>query len=116
MKSMRKTSVLFGLLLLAAGSAGAGTIEARVPFPFMVGHQVLPAGQYRVERNEYDASILVIRGEHGARASVITPSIQADGQDPAGQQPSLVFTHGEAGYRLKDVWTSPGNGREILAK
>ena len=33
-------------LALAAGSARAATLDVKVPFPFVVQGQTLPAGQY----------------------------------------------------------------------
>ena len=51
MKSMRTPLLLGSLLLLTAGAAVAGpVVTAKVPFPFTVRDQVLPAGDYRVER------------------------------------------------------------------
>jgi hypothetical protein len=107
--------MVFGFMfLLADGSARAATlVDARVPFPFVVNHQVFPAGQYRVERLGADPAILVIRGEHGINVSAISSSVEAAGQDPAGDKPSLTFTRGEDGYHLKDVWQSHADGREI---
>ena len=118
MKSMMGTPVLLAGVLLLVGSAAseAPMVEATVPFPFSVRGQVLPAGQYRVERDASDPTILLIRGQHGVRASAITTSTSAAGQDPAGGQVALVFTKGETGYRLKDVWEGHASGREIPSK
>ena len=117
MKLMLKTSALVGFgLLLTSGSASAGTVEATVPFPFTVGTRVLPPGQYRVERDMSDPTILMIQGEHGVHAAAITQSTEAPGHDPAGHQAALVFTRGESGYRLKDVWESRDTGRELPAR
>ena len=35
-----------GLLMLAAGTASAAAVEVKVPFPFVVQGQTMPAGQY----------------------------------------------------------------------
>ncbi len=118
MNAMTRTSVLFGSLMLMAGSSAwaSPVVEANVPFPFTVQGHVLPAGQYRVERDAYDQNILLIKGEHGVRAVAIAESSTAPGQDPAGDKPALVFAHGPAGYRLKDVWDDHFDGREVIAR
>ena len=35
-------------MVLGTGSARASTLEVKVPFPFVVQGQTLPAGEYRV--------------------------------------------------------------------
>jgi hypothetical protein len=45
--------------------------------------------------------------------SMISSSIEATGQDPAGNKPALTFSRGEDGYHLKDVWQSHADGREL---
>ena len=46
---IRKVGLLAAaLVLLAAGSARASTLEVNVPFPFVVQGYTLPAGQYLV--------------------------------------------------------------------
>ena len=114
MRSILRMSVLMGLaLLLVEGSANAALVEIKVPFPFQVQNQTLPAGQYRVERDIDNPSILFIRGENGIRASAIASSVEAGGQNPTGDKAVLVFTRGETGYRLKDVWEGHAYGREL---
>ena len=115
MRSIVKTPMLLGFVfLLAGGSARAATlVDVRVPFPFVVRNQILPAGQYRVEQVGNDPAILMIRGEHGLNVSVISSSIEATGQDPAGNKPALTFSRGEDGYHLKDIWQSHADGREL---
>ena len=55
MRSIVKSPVLVGLVFLLAGGAAreATLVDVRVPFPFVVRNQVLPAGQYRVEQDGY---------------------------------------------------------------
>jgi hypothetical protein len=112
MWSMLKRSMLVGAVCLAAagGTASAGTnvLEVKVPFPFIVGDQTLPAGEYRIQRDDYSTSALMIRSEHGA-ASAILNTRPASGASPSSDQPSLEFKRGENGYRLSNVWM-PGLG------
>lgn len=113
---MRTSLLLASAFLLAGGTARAATVvEASVPFAFSVRGQTLPPGKYRVERS-YDSTILMIEGEHGVHATVVAATTEASGSDPAGNKAALVFTHSEAGYRLKDVWADHSTGREILGR
>ena len=118
MKSMRMPLLLLApLMLLAAGSAMAGpVVTVKVPFAFTVRDQVLPAGEYRIERSAEDPAVLIIKGEHGAHATVLTWATEAGGEDPAGEQSALVFTHDADGYRLKDVWEDRYEGEAIPAR
>ena len=118
MRMMLKPAMLLGFVFLLAGSSAraASLVDVKVPFPFVVHHQVFPAGQYRVEQIGDDPSVLVIRGEHGINQSVISSSTEATGPDPAGDKPALIFARGEDGYHLKDVWQSHDEGREIQGR
>ena len=52
----------------------------------------------------------MLRGEHGNKANVIFITSPAEGKDPAGQTPALVFTRDETQYCLADVWESGSRG------
>ena len=53
MWSITKKAVLFaaGLVMFAGGTASAAPVDVKVPFPFIVQGQTMPAGQYRVQTN-----------------------------------------------------------------
>ena len=117
MRSVTKKSALLAaaFLVFTAGSASAGaTVDVKVPFAFVVNGQTLPAGQYRVESDSQDPSVVYIRGEHGTNASALMLTRPADGHDPSGDTPSLTFTRHEQELRLTDIWQSGSQGREIL--
>ena len=99
------------LLLGAAGAARAESLDVKVPFPFVVHRQTLPAGDYRVDT---DGPVVLLRGEHGNKTSIIFTTMPARGQDPAGDVPVLTFTHGEAQYRLADIWQSASRGGTVV--
>jgi len=116
MWSVLKRSMLVGVWCLAgvSGTAYAGVtdvLEVKVPFPFIVGDQRLPAGEYRIQRDDYSTA-LMIRSEHGA-ASAILNTRPASGAPPSSDQPSLEFKRGENGYRLSNVWMPDGEGASI---
>ena len=110
--TIRKAALAAAVLLLGApGAARADSLDVKVPFPFVVHGQTLPAGEYRLET---DGPIVVLRGEHGNKASIIFATMPARGQDPAGDAPVLTFTHGDARYRLADIWASASKGGTVV--
>jgi hypothetical protein len=110
----RATLVAAGIVALAAGTARASVVEFKIPFPFVVQGQQLPAGQYRVERNM--SSAVLIRGEKGNNASVYVLTTPAAGTDPSGDKPALAFKRYENQSRLSEVWESGTQGREVAAR
>lgn len=95
------------LVVATAGAARAESVDVKVPFPFEVRGHTLPAGEYRVDT---DGRVVMLRGEHGNNATAIFIAMPAQGQDPAGTLPVLVFKRDETQYRLADVWESASRG------
>ena len=118
MQSIMKTSCLLaaGLLVFAAGIAEAGEVDVKVPFQFVVHGQMMPAGQYHVQSDALDPSVIVIRGEKGIRAAVVVLTMPAAGHDPGGDKPALTFARHETQYQLTDIWESRSEGREIAGQ
>jgi hypothetical protein len=117
MRPLTRMSVtLAGALVLCGGAtasaAGLPVMEVKVPFPFVVNGQTLPAGRYMVE--EEDGSILLLRGEKDNRASTLASTIAIDGRDPAGAVPMLEFTHNENQYRLSSIWEPGREGWSVV--
>lgn len=110
----RKAIVLAaGLVMVAAGTARAATVDVRVPFAFIVEGHTLPAGQYRMESGTSDPSVLLIRGEDGSQAAMFVLTQRAAGHDPAGDTPALTFDRYENQYRLVSIWESNEQGQDI---
>ena len=99
------------LVASAASAARADTLDVKVPFPFVVHGQTLPAGEYRVET---DGPIVMLRGEHGNKTSIIFTTLPAQGQDPSGDAPVLTFKRGETQYQLADIWESASRGGTVV--
>ena len=118
MGSFTKTSCLLVVVMFvfAVGIAGAGEVDVKVPFPFLVHGQTLPAGQYHLQNDPLDPSVMLIRGENGTTAAIVVVTIPADGHDPAGETPALMFTRHETQYKLTDIWESRDEGHEITGK
>jgi hypothetical protein len=111
---LKKTAPLAALLVvLGAGSAKAAVVEAKVPFDFVVRGRTLPAGDYLLERDDNQPSLLFIRGKDGARTNMIVLTEPAGDRDPAGETPVVRFTRRGSEYWLADVWRSPNEGWEI---
>ena len=107
------------ILLCASGTAQASpstVLKAKVPFPFVVNGHELPAGMYRVQRDDMSSSsVLLIRGE-GSNHSVAFLTATPDyGQDPAGSKPALTFKRRENEYRLASVWAQ-SQGWDITSR
>ena len=118
MKSISRRALMLVVPLLLIGSVARAepVVQAKVPFPFMVQNRVFPAGEYRLERDDLNPAVLIIRGERGTHASGIVTTIGASGEDPKGDKAALVFTRHETMYRLKDVWESRTQGQEIVQR
>ena len=108
MKTIKTAAVLaVACIGLVASSARAQErIVVKVPFPFVVHGEQLPAGNYDITA---DAGILAIRGTDG-RGSAFAIAEPEDGHDPAGDEPSLVFVRYENQNLLSEIWESGTEG------
>ncbi len=118
MRNITRTSMLLASVALlglgtAANAAVSQTVTVRVPFPFIVNGQDLPAGRYTVQHDGAFSSVLWIRGIGSNRASAIVLTSPAVGKDPAGSMPALEFARGEKQMRLRSVWESGGHGWSV---
>jgi len=111
--TIKAASVLAGILVVGVcAPARADTVEVKVPFPFVLNGQTLPAGQYQLKD---DGGVMFLRGEHGNHAGVFFETGPAGGSDPKGNTPVLSFTKVANQYRLSDIWESHADGREVEA-
>ncbi len=107
---MKSGLIAAALVVSAAGAARADTLDVKVPFPFIVHGQTLPAGDYRVET---EGPVVLLRGEHGNKTTIIFTTMPAEGQDPAGDVPVLTFKKDETQYRLADIWETASKGGTV---
>ena len=116
MNVIRKSSVFAAVFLgLFVTSARAQEIiTVRIPFSFVVGHEEFPAGQYDIRSAMAGMPAIAIHGMDNASAAFAMTS-RADGNDPAGDQPALVFTRYENEYRLSQIWESATDGLDLAA-
>jgi hypothetical protein len=89
------------------GSARAQeTVVVRVPFSFVVRGEECPAGRYNITTEE---GMIVIRGIDNS-AGIYAMATPADGSDPIGVQPALVFVPYQNTRRLSHIWQSSQEG------
>ena len=105
--------VVAALLLCLDGTAGAATVQVKVPFSFQLNGQMLPAGQYLVTSSPN--GVVQIEGVRGTRGGMFAMAIPITGHDPAGEKPALTFQRFETQYRLATIWTSGTEGFTIAA-
>jgi hypothetical protein len=91
-------------------------MRVNVPFAFVVGHHQFSAGQYEIREVDGAANVIAIEGISDPSSSGFVLTNAADGRDPAGDQPTLVFTRHEDQYRLTQIWDSTTEGRELAAR
>lgn len=75
--------------ILAAAQLGSQKIAATVPFDFVVGQKVIPAGDCTVQRATWDGSTLMLRNV-AARAGTFAMPIPIGSKGSAGSY-ALVF-------------------------
>jgi len=112
MRSIGTSAVLAAVFLgtLVSPVHAQETVTAKVPFPFVVRGEECPAGRYEFTA---DGGLITMRGEDNA-SRVVAITQPADGRDPAGDRPALVFVRFEKEYVLSQVWESDGEGRALL--
>ena len=111
MKLMRSAFLGLGLLLaVSAANAQEARVKANVPFDFVVGDQVMPAGEYIVGPAGSLGQAIAIRSENGTDTALTMPcSLSAPSKDS-----KLVF-HAVAGrYFLSQIWVEGyAQGRQL---
>src|SRR5258707_892767 len=108
-------------LLMAFGAVAAQaqiesdvTIEANIPYSFIVGNTTLPAGKYAIKALDNDPGVLEIRSADNRTAVFIeTESAQAN-QEPSKSE--LVFNKVGDKYFLAQVWLEGHKDGNQIAK
>ena len=121
MNRILRTSLLLAGAVLLLDSAAARAVDfqnmtVKVPFPFVVRDKTLPAGQYLLQRDESNTSLLLIRNENGHHVGSFVLTNVAGGHDPEGDKACLAFTRQGDTYRLSNVWESRDDGISVIGK
>jgi hypothetical protein len=99
-------SMLFAAAVLALGTAAQAQqtlIHATVPFNFMVGDKLYPAGEYVVEKTAVASNILFVYNDDRQEPLLITPHRCAT-SGAINEKPKLVFDHMGGAYFLRQIW------------
>jgi hypothetical protein len=106
-----KVMWLLGSLLAftMAVNAQSEVVTVHVPFAFEAGGKSLPAGNYRVDREEA-TNVLVIHGTSGNSAAFLTMAVEQAG---AANSASLLFER-EGGALVLSEIRLPGQQSRIL--
>ena len=113
MKILRSVVFTLGLLLaVSAAHAQSATVAAHVPFDFIVGKQVYPAGNYRLSPNGIGDKALVIRNTDESMSGITLTSSCAKLQPAA--KTVLVFHRLGNQYFLDQMWVEGSStGRQF---
>ncbi len=97
------------ITLSIAGFAGLGrTLQANIPFDFMVNGKKLSAGKYTVESGSVQGALAIRSWETKQGAASITQELQVR----AGSKPQLIFRRYGNQYFLAKVISDTG-GKEL---
>jgi hypothetical protein len=114
MSVITTSSVLVAVFLgtFVAPARAEEIVTVRIPFPFVVDHKEFPAGRYDIRTADDSGEAIWIEGMNN-RSATVALTIPAEGRDPAGAQPALVFIRSEDEYQLSQIWASGNTGREL---
>ena len=114
--------ILFAVLVVAAAaiaaprSASAQTNPAlvNVPFKFIVGDAVLPAGSYRISSDTQDPSVLVVTNLQGKPAATFATAGWTSNPNVMDPQVHVAFKTVDGQNFLWRITMPGGSGREVL--
>jgi len=113
----RLRSAFFGLGLLLVASAvqaQSNGVKADIPFDFVVGNQMLPAGEYTVSNQGSVNQAILIRSDEGNSAALsLTQSCSS--LHPSAKT-KLVFHTMGGRYFLYQIWTQGNYSGQQLPK
>lgn len=113
---MMLTLILTLAFVTAVVSANAQTpsyIKANVPFQFVIGDRMLPAGNYTVKGMTITSDAIQVRNEDGNTSAMrLTNTMEARASQ---QQAKMVFHRYGNQYYLAEVWDGVSNGRQLLS-
>jgi hypothetical protein len=93
----------------AANQAQLSQYQVKVPFDFMIGRYMFPAGEYTLQRTSQQTFLL--RACHGSASLLI--NTRPVHRRPSGQSATLVFGSHQHHYQLLQFWTDAGNGQRL---
>jgi hypothetical protein len=115
MNRLRSAFLGLGLLIAVSGAQAQGTrVKANIPFDFVVGNQVLSAGEYMVASEGSTNQVLVIRSND--RKTAILALTNSCSSSKPSETTKLVFHRLAGRYFLSQIWAAGNSGgRELPA-
>jgi hypothetical protein len=106
-------TVAFVTSVVSANAQGTIQVKANVPFEFVVGNEMLPAGEYTVRSATSSGQALIIQSDDASHAIYrLSNTIRPKTDDGEAR---LVFHRYGQNYFLKQVWEGGDtSGREVL--
>jgi hypothetical protein len=112
MKLLKITLMFGGLLALAASlSAESAMVNVNVPFSFVAGGKVLPAGSYTIEEPS-TGGVLLIRGNEPNSSAMI---IAVNGGPSNATHAGVTFSHRGGAVVLSTVSVPGGFSYSLVA-
>jgi hypothetical protein len=109
MNRLRSAFLGLGLLIVVSGAQAQETrVKADIPFDFIVGNQVLSAGEYMVASEGATNQVIVIRSND--RKTAIMALTNSCSSSKPSDTTKLVFHRLAGRYFLSQVWAA-GNSR-----
>jgi hypothetical protein len=108
---------VFASLSLVAGGlhAQSVTLTANIPFDFVVGNTIMPAGTYTIQPLNTNESVVELRNLGGKDGMLLAPCACAS--DRAQHETKLVFQVADGQHLLWQIWTQGyDEGRELFIK
>ena len=113
MNRLRSAFLGLGLLLaVSAAQAQETRVKASIPFDFVVGNQILPAGEYMVSSLGSTNEALVIRSDD-SKPAILSLTNSCTSSKPSDTS-KLVFHHLAGRYFLSQVWAAGNSGGRQL--
>jgi len=113
LKALALLAVLGAVVVPVAAGADL-SVRATIPFEFIVGDSVLPAGTYQFEPQNYGHLLAIWNADQRWRTLVmVQPAYRAERGSAAA---SVVFNRYGARYFLSEVWGVPDAGGKRVLK
>jgi hypothetical protein len=91
------------------------TIEANIPYAFVIGDRTLPAGKYTIKvSDDMNLNLLVVRSADGRTAAFFQTQDAQANETP--RQTELVFNKIGDSYFLSQIWLAGSNQGAELEK
>ncbi len=98
---------------LRPASAQSDPALVKIPFSFIVGAKVLPAGSYRIAPQLDDPSLLLVTPTKGGTAAAFAATGFAKNPNPMDQQVHVAFKNVDGHYFLWEITMPGGEAREV---